>query len=117
MLASRLLKTLGFEITMPENGAVALDAFARGRLDIVLMDCQMPVLDGDAATRHIRELEARTAARHTPVIAITANILTGDREKCLAAGMDDYLGKPYSVRELRPMLAKLLPPRAAVAAA
>ena len=94
--------TLGFEVTIAENGAVALDAFARGRFDIVLMDCQMPVLDGYAATRHIRELEARTAARRTPVIAITANTLTGDREKCLAAGMDDYLGKPYSVRELRP---------------
>jgi len=117
MLASRLLRTLGFEVTIAENGAVALDAFARGRFDIVLMDCQMPVLDGYAATRHIRELEARTAARHTPVIAITANTLTGDREKCLAAGMDDYLGKPYSVRELRPKLAQWLPQRAAIATA
>ena len=117
MLASRLLTTLGFEVTVAENGAVALDAFARGRFDIVLMDCQMPVLDGYAATRHIRELEARTAARRTAVIAITANTLTGDREKCLAAGMDDYLGKPYSVRELRPKLARWLPPRPAVAAA
>ena len=115
MLASRLLKTLGFEVTIAENGAVALDAYARGRFDIVLMDCQMPVLDGYAATRHIRELEARTAARRTPVIAITANTLAGDREKCLAAGMDDYLGKPYSVRELRPMLARWVRKRAAVA--
>ena len=113
MLASRLLKTLGFEVTIAENGAVALDAFARGRFDIVLMDCQMPVLDGYAATRHIRELEARTAARRTPVIAITANTLAGDREKCLAAGMDDYLGKPYSVRELRPKLTRWLPLRPA----
>jgi len=117
LLASRLLKTLGFEVTIAENGAVALDAFARGRFDIVLMDCQMPVLDGYAATRHIRELEARTAARRTPVIAITANTLSGDREKCLAAGMDDYLGKPYSVRELRPKLTQWLPQRTVVAAA
>ena len=71
----------------------------------------MPVLDGYAATRHIRELEARTAARRTPVIAITANTLAGDREKCLAAGMDDYLGKPYSLRDLRPKLARWLPLR------
>ena len=115
LLASRLLQTLGFEVTIAENGAVALDAYARGRFDIVLMDCQMPVLDGYAATRHIRELEARTAARRTPVIAITANTLAGDREKCLAAGMDDYLGKPYSVRELRPMLARWVRKRTAVA--
>ncbi len=116
MLASRVLKTLGFDVTTAENGAVALDAFARGRFDIVLMDCQMPVLDGYAATRHIRELEARTAARRTPVIAITANTLAGDREKCLAAGMDDYLGKPYSVRDLRPLLRQQLAKRAVAAA-
>jgi CheY-like chemotaxis protein len=117
MLAARLLKTLGFDVTIAENGAVALDTFARGRFDIVLMDCQMPELDGYVATRHIRELEARTAARRTPVIAISANTLTGDREKCLAAGMDDYLGKPHSVRDLRPKLAVWLQQRAAVAAA
>ncbi len=117
LLASRLLKTLGFEVTLAENGAVALDAFARGRFDIVLMDCQMPVLDGYTATRHIRELETRLSARRTPIIAITANTLAGDREKCLAAGMDDYLGKPYSVRELRPKLTQWLAQRATVAAA
>lgn len=115
MLASRLLKTLGFDVTVAENGAVALDAFARGRFDLVLMDCQMPVLDGYAATRHIRELENRTGARRTPVIAVTANTLAGDREKCLAAGMDDYLGKPYSVHELRPKLVRWLPARASAA--
>jgi signal transduction histidine kinase/CheY-like chemotaxis protein len=109
MLAARLLKALGFEVIVAENGAVALDAFARARFDVVLMDCQMPVLDGYAATRHIRELEARTGARRTPVIAVTANTLEGDREKCLAAGMDDYLVKPYSLRELRPMLVRWLP--------
>lgn len=109
MLAARLLKTLGFDVTVAENGAVALDAFARGRFDIVLMDCQMPVLDGYAATRHIREFEARVGSRRTPIIAVTANTLAGDREKCLAAGMDDYLGKPYSVLELRPKLLRWLP--------
>jgi CheY-like chemotaxis protein len=114
MLAARLLSTLGFDVAIAENGAVALDTFARGRFDVVLMDCQMPVLDGYSATRHIREFEARTGARRTPVIALTANTLAGDREKCLAAGMDDYLGKPYSVRELRPMLVRWLPARTSV---
>ena len=109
MLASRVLQMLGIDVTIAENGAVALDAFARARFDIVLMDCQMPVLDGYNATRHIRELEARTGARRTPIIAITANTLAGDREKCLAAGMDDYLGKPYSARDLRPKLTRWMP--------
>jgi len=110
MLASRLLRTLGFDVTIAENGAVAHDAFARGRFDIVLMDCQMPVLDGYAATRHIRELETRLCARRTQVIAITATPSPGTARSALAAGMDDYLGKPYSVRELRPKLSQWLAP-------
>ncbi len=73
--------------------------------------------DGYNAARHIRELEARTGARRTPIIAITANTLAGDREKCLAAGMDDYLGKPYSARDLRPKLTRWMPRRVTAAAA
>ncbi|MEP7301350.1 MAG: response regulator [Caldimonas sp.] len=116
MLASRVLTTLGFEVSTAENGAVALDAFARGRFDVVLMDCQMPVLDGYEATRHLRALETRMSAHRTPVIAITANTLAGDREKCLAAGMDDYLGKPWSVHELQPKLARWIARPAQLAA-
>ena len=118
MLASRLLQTLGFDVTVAENGVAAVEAFRSATFDIVLMDCQMPVLDGYMATHRIRELEARSGARRTPIIAITANTLAGDRQKCLAAGMDDYLGKPYSVRDLRPKLSRWLavPKTAAVAA-
>ena len=117
LLASRVLQMLGIDVTIAENGAVALDAFARARFDVVLMDCQMPVLDGYNAARHIRELEARTGARRTPIVAITANTLDGEREKCLAAGMDDYLGKPYSARDLRPKLKRWMPRRVTAAAA
>ncbi len=117
LLASRVLTALGLELTIAENGAVAIDAFSRNRFDIVLMDCQMPVLAGYNATRHIREFETRAGGRRTPIVAITANTLAGDREKCLAAGMDDYLGKPYSVRDLRAKLSRWLPARIAAAAA
>ncbi len=118
MLASRLLQSFGFDVTVAENGVVAVDTFGRHTFDIVLMDCQMPVLDGYMATRQIRELKARARARRTPIIAINANTLAGCRQKCLAAGVDDYLGKPYSVRDLRPKLARWLtvPQTAAVAA-
>jgi signal transduction histidine kinase/DNA-binding NarL/FixJ family response regulator len=111
MLAARLLQTLGFEVAIAENGAVAADLFRRGSFDIVLMDCQMPVLDGYAATQQIRQWEARSTTRRTPIIAITANTLAGDRDRCLAAGMDDYLGKPYAARDLRPKLSRWLAPR------
>lgn len=104
MLASRLMEAIGFEVVTAENGVVALEIFEKLRFDLVLMDCQMPVMDGYAATRGIRDHERRTSMCRTPVIAITAYTLAGDREKCLAAGMDDFLGKPYSLKELRPKL-------------
>ena len=107
-LAARLLQESGFEVVVAENGAVAVERLARERFDIVLMDCQMPVLDGFAATRLIREGERRSGVPHTPIISVTANTLAGAREECLAAGMDDYLGKPYSIRDLRPLLDRWL---------
>ena len=109
VLASKLLEAMGFEVTVAENGSRALDAFAAGHFDAVLMDCQMPVMDGYESTTRIRDLERGRGVKRTPVIAVTAYGLAGDREKCLAHGMDDYLGKPYSVKELRPKLERWIP--------
>jgi signal transduction histidine kinase/ActR/RegA family two-component response regulator len=107
-LAQRLLQALGFEVIVAANGALTVERWAAETFDLVLMDCQMPVLDGYAATRQIRAFESSRGARRTPVIAITANTLAGDREACLTAGMDDYLGKPYTVKELQRVLVRWL---------
>jgi CheY-like chemotaxis protein len=107
-LAQRLLQALGFEVIVAANGALAVERWAAETFDLVLMDCQMPVLDGYAATRQIRAFESSRGASRTPVIAITANTLAGDREACLTAGMDDYLGKPYTVKELQRVLVRWL---------
>ncbi len=88
------LKKLVKSIDIAKNGKEALDKFAKTRYDIILMDVQMPVMDGIKATIKIREVEYGTGLR-TPIIAITANALSGDRENCLAAGMDDYISKPF----------------------
>jgi two-component system, sensor histidine kinase and response regulator len=92
MLAVRMLTKRGLEADVATNGGEALDAIERKGYDAVLMDCQMPVLDGYEATRELRRREG--SGRHLPVIAMTAHALTDDAEKCLAAGMDDYLPKP-----------------------
>ena len=76
---------------MSENQAV--DAFAVGDYDLVLMDCQMPEMDGFEASRQIRQLES-VRGRHVPILAMTANVMKGDRERCLEAGMDDYVSNP-----------------------
>jgi CheY-like chemotaxis protein len=89
------------------NGEEALAAVRAGDYDLVLMDCMMPVMDGMAATAEIRRLEQqRGRARATPIVAITANALQGDRERCLAAGMDDYISKPFSQQALADTLGR-----------
>ncbi len=100
-VAIAMLDSLGLVVQCARNGEQALQAVREGLFDIVLMDCQMPVMDGFAATAEIRRHEqAGGRGRTLPIIAITANALQGDREACLAAGMDDYLSKPFTQQQL-----------------
>ena len=98
-VASKRLEQWQCTIQVAENGAEALEALQAGPFDVVLMDISMPVMDGLQATQELRRREKDTGS-HTPVIAITAYALQGDRERCLAAGMDDYLAKPINFKEL-----------------
>ena len=101
MVAQRLLQVMEVDCDTAGNGQAALEKLDGGDYDLVLMDCQMPVLDGYAATRRWREIEqARGADRRLPIVAMTANAMAGDRQKCLDAGMDDYLSKPVTRAEL-----------------
>ena len=105
-VADALLRKLHCQCTSAVNGAEALSRLAGESFDIVLMDCQMPVMDGYEATRRLRAGEAGPLAARLPVIAMTANAMQGDREQCLAAGMDDYLAKPVSRDDLAVTLAR-----------
>ena len=99
-IAFDMLTELGCRVHAAENGLIALGAVSREPFDLVLMDCQMPVMDGFEASRRIRALEHELSRPPVPIVALTANALSGDRERCLAAGMDDYLPKPIPLREL-----------------
>ncbi|WP_378956500.1 response regulator [Pelosinus sp. sgz500959] len=98
MVLEQLSGRKGWQVILCENGTEAFDRYRKENFDIVIMDCQMPVLDGYKATRAIRQLE-RQRETHTPIIAMTAYALQGDREKCIEAGMDDYLTKPINAHE------------------
>jgi CheY-like chemotaxis protein len=113
-IARAVLKTAGCRVTSAVNGRLAVDAWRSQPFDLVLMDCQMPELDGFDATREIRALEAAGGA-HVPIIALTANAMEGDRERCIAAGMDDYLSKPFKRAALHAVLARWVPADAAAA--
>lgn len=103
-----MLSVLGCDADVAGNGREALDAIAAKRYDLVLMDCQMPVMDGYAATRALREMEKRSGGDHLTVVALTANALAGDSDACIAAGMDGYLSKPFTIRKLGEMLSRML---------
>ena len=103
-VAVRQLEKLGYESDVAANGLEALEAMKRWPYDLVLMDCQMPEMDGYQATAEIRKAEQDQ--RHTPVVAMTADALQGDREKCIAAGMDGYIPKPVRIEQLAQTLAQ-----------
>ncbi|KAG1082463.1 hypothetical protein G6F40_015115 [Rhizopus arrhizus] len=96
MVAEQLLRVFQCEVRNAADGEQALLALREGGVDVVLMDCQMPVLDGYAATRHWRAEETASGRQRLPIIAMTANAMAGDRERCLQAGMDAYLSKPIA---------------------
>ncbi len=106
-VARGMLEALGLAVDIAADGRAALERIAATRYDAILMDCQMPELDGFAATAEIRRGEQSSA--RVPIVAITANALEGDREICIAAGMDDYLAKPFSGAQLESILMRWLP--------
>ena len=103
-LATSLLERWGHRVTLADNGQLAVDAMRERKFDIVLMDMMMPVMDGLEATRRIRAAETENSLPRTPIIAMTANAMQGDRESCLEVGMDDYLAKPIKSQELQQLL-------------
>jgi len=99
-LVRRLLLRRGHQPTLASNGRLALEIFRESRFDLILMDVQMPEMDGLTATKEIRKLERQEKRCSTPIIGLTANAMTGDREECLQAGMDGYVSKPIRTAEL-----------------
>jgi CheY-like chemotaxis protein len=99
-VALMLLQRRGYRVQLAEDGRAALEAFAHARFSAILMDMQMPVMDGIEATREIRNMEVLRQVARTPIIAMTANAMEGDRERCLEAGMDDYIAKPIRADQL-----------------
>ncbi len=112
MLMVKILGKFDVEIETAKNGKEALETYQaeQGEFDFVVMDCQMPEMDGFEATKRIRKFEMEFAKKHTPILAVTADAMTGDREKCLSAGMDDYLNKPVKVEQVKEMLKKYFNP-------
>ncbi len=106
LVAVKILEKLGYKADVAGNGVEALDAFGKTPYDVIFMDCQMPVMDGYAASRAIRSGEEKDLKKKVVIIAMTANALKGDRDKCIRAGMDDYMSKPISPNTVSEILNK-----------
>jgi CheY-like chemotaxis protein len=113
-VATRQLRYIGCQVTSVDNGKAAVEILEREQFDLVLMDCNMPVMDGYTAARHIRQNEATLGRHRTPIIAMTANAAESDRERCLAVGMDDFVSKPVVIEALQEVLDRIVPAQASV---
>jgi CheY-like chemotaxis protein len=109
LVVVRLLAKHGHTVVVAGDGALALAALGKDRFDLVLMDVQMPDMDGFAATAAIRAQERATGA-HVPIVALTAHAMKGDAERCLAAGMDAYIAKPIEPKRMLELIESLVPP-------
>ena len=109
VLAQEILEFLGFSVQSVENGEQAVECALQQTFDLILMDCQMPLLDGFEATRQLRYRERATGYDKTPIVALSGHADSESREDCLIAGMDDYLQKPFTIKELQEMVARWLP--------
>jgi CheY-like chemotaxis protein len=111
-----LLESLGYQVLAVADGAEAVQAYAEGYFDLIIMDCQMPGMDGYQATAQIRRLQAERACARTPIIGLSGRCLSGDRDAAIAQGMDAYVTKPPSIRLLTSVLQEwvapaVIPPR------
>jgi chemotaxis family two-component system sensor kinase Cph1 len=108
LVATALLEEFGYDYIVANNGQEAVQFVKTQSFDLILMDVQMPGIDGFEATHFIREWEKNQAGGHRPIIGMTAHALKGDRERCIAAGMDDYIAKPFHPDEFKSKLIKYL---------
>jgi CheY-like chemotaxis protein len=106
-LAVRLLEKMGHSVVVADNGKNAIEEFRKGNFDIILMDVQMPEMDGLSATREIRQFELDDGG-HIPIIAMTAHAMKGDKQACFDAGMDSYLAKPFKAEGLLKVIEEVL---------
>jgi CheY-like chemotaxis protein len=105
-VATTILENFGYRYEVACNGKEALQKFASGKYSLILMDVEMPVMDGHETTRRIRALEHEKNLPHQIIIAMTAHAVRGEKEKCIDAGMDDYISKPFNLHGLQAMLSK-----------
>jgi CheY-like chemotaxis protein len=105
-VATAMLEWLGCSVVVAKNGVAALEAVQQAEFDLILMDCQMPEMDGLEATRQLRRKQQTEGGQHIPIVALTANAILGDKEQCVKAGMDDHIAKPFDLKDLANALNK-----------